>query len=120
METISLPIAALIAVTAFALGAGLCFVLMHMRYGGLMHEATQRTDRAMKARHQANELLLQARRQIELLNKEVELARRLRAAPKPAPAEVAPTLADDDAPTLVMKRTANGFADTQPYMPSKT
>ena len=115
METISLPMATVIAVAAFALGAGLCFVLMHMRYGGLMHEATLRIDRAMKARHQANELLLQARRQIELLNKEVELARRLRAAPKPAPAEVAPSLSDDDAPTLVMKRTANGFADTQPY-----
>ena len=120
MDSISLPVAALVAVGALALGAGLCFVLMHMRYSNLMHEAALRIDRAMKARHQANELLLQARRQIELLNKEVELARRLRATPRPAPEPPARPVIDDDAPTLVLKRTADGFADTLPYVPGKT
>ena len=127
MDSISLPVAALVAVAALVLGAGLCFVLMHMRCSNLMHEAALRIDRAMRARHQANELLLQARRQIELLNKEVELlnkevelARRLRATPRPAPEPPARPVIDDDAPTLVLKRTADGFADTLPYVPGKT
>ena len=111
MDPITLPIVALVAIGALLLGAGLCFVVMHTRYGERMHEAALRIDRAAKARQQANELLLQARRQIELLNKEVELARRFRVAAPPEPAAL---VAPDEPATVVMQRPA-GFADTLPY-----
>ena len=102
----------LLALCATLLGAGLAFALAWTFYSARLLEAKGRVERAHKARRAANELLRQARRQIEILRKELELARRLRAVPL-RPAAVHDL---DETPTIVLRGPASGYADTMPFV----
>ncbi|HEY2926028.1 hypothetical protein [Piscinibacter sp.] len=105
----------LIALGATLLGAGVAFALAWTFYTTRLIEANSRVERALKGRHEARDLLRQARRQIEILRKELELARRLRAAPShPTPVPVDDLR--DDTPTIVLRGPASGYADTLPFV----
>ena len=101
----------LVALCAALLGAGLAFALARSYYTAQLREANGRLERALKGRHEARDLL----RQIEILRKELELARRLRAVPaRPTPA--AANDLHDDTPTVVLRGPASGFANTLPFV----
>ena len=105
----------LVALCAALLGAGLAFALARSYYTAQLREANGRLERALKGRHEARDLLRQANRQIEILRKELELARRLRAVPaRPTPA--AANDLHDDTPTVVLRGPASGFANTLPFV----
>jgi hypothetical protein len=105
----------LVALCATLLGAGLAFALAWTFYSARLLEANCRVERAHKARREANELLRQARRQIEILRKELELARRVRAVPpRPTPAAIHDLR--DETPTIVLRGPASGYADTLPFV----
>src|SRR5262249_51372595 len=96
-----------------ACGAGLAWLLARSYFGAKVREAQGRTAHVQKARAQTNELLAQARRQMNLLRQELEIARRLRAMPRPAQPRVEETR--DEAPPIVLGRQAAVFADTLPF-----
>jgi hypothetical protein len=99
------------ALGAALAGAGVAFALARAFYGALLRDANAKTERALRAKAQANELLLQARRHAELMQKELVQTRRQRpAAARPivAPLPVPEAVHDDEPP-------ATGFAATMPF-----
>jgi len=74
-----------------------------------------------RARHNADQMAQQARRQIEQLQKDLaaqlsartEVLIQARKRPQPRPADVAATLSEGDA-AFASRLPANGFADTEP------
>jgi hypothetical protein len=103
------------ALLAALVGAGLAYALTRSAYAAKLRDADARLERMQKGRIQANDLLLQARRQTEMLRKELEIARRLRA-PAALPAAEPPTAAAEEAPVGPISRPASGFADTLPLV----
>jgi hypothetical protein len=89
MPDITLTQLLLIACGA-ATGGLLGVAAMQMLVGGRMKTLQARLDKVEKARAQTNDMLMQARRQAEGLQKEVLALRRPVAAPQPMPAAVAP------------------------------
>jgi len=104
-----------VALCATLLGAGLAFALARSYYTARFREANGRVERALKGRHEARNLLRQTHRQIEILRKELELARRLRAMP-PRPTPAAADDPYDDTPTVVLRGPASAFANTLPFV----
>lgn len=123
MDSMTQWIALLACSAAAALAAGW---LGRLHYGRRIADLNARIERADKARAHASELLLQARRQIEGLQKDLVMSRRSRpaAAPPPAPAAAPgaaskrPVLHDDhEDPQDTRIMPTHGFAETLPFEP---
>jgi len=115
-------IACLVLAAFVAAGAGYAAAWWNMR--GKLRAALGKIEHGAKMRQQTTAMLLQARRQVDTLTKELEAARKLRAIPRPAMAPI-------PAPAPVQVRGPSGgvvdgssfadtvmpvqFADTQPY-----
>jgi DNA polymerase III gamma/tau subunit len=101
MGEINLSTALMLAAAA-ASGAGLAALLMHLLHGQQLKRLYAKLEKADKSRAHTNEMLMQARRQAEGLQKELLMARRPVAMPeaaKPAPkAEAAKPVAAAPAP----------------------
>jgi hypothetical protein len=110
--------------------AGITFVVLRVMYGNKLGEMAARLDKVEKSRARTNEMLLQARRQTESLQKELVQSRRIPrggeaktdAAPQP-PAKTeaqlealrrAKELMDEGDEAAAAKQAASGFAETQP------
>jgi F0F1-type ATP synthase membrane subunit b/b' len=131
---------ALVGAGAALLGAVAAFLASKAILGRRLGDLTARLEKADRDRLQANELLQQAKRQIEVLNKDVEEARRASRkaakavaqgeATQPRDEEKARALAETrarldqmlDAPASILGQggfvnsgMARGFADTQPF-----
>ncbi|MED5619171.1 hypothetical protein [Ideonella sp. BN130291] len=118
-----------VALVALLLGAAIAFVVTRGIYDARLRRAQERLAQGAKLRMQTTELLLQARRQVELLGKELEAARRLRAparattagVPPAAPSLVSPPVRPEVAAVNAILAEATrppappgGFADTLP------
>jgi hypothetical protein len=117
---------------ALAAAAGITFVVMRMMYGNKINEMAARLDKVEKSRTRTNEMLLQARRQTENLQKELVQARRgsRPAAPEAKPASApkesgkseeqlaalrrAKELMDEGDRLAAESDAPSGFAMTQP------
>jgi F0F1-type ATP synthase membrane subunit b/b' len=111
---------------------GVTFVVMRMMYGNKLGEMAARLDKVEKSRTRTNEMLLQARRQTETLQKELVQARRgsrpaapeakTAAAPKESGRNEAQLqalrrakeLMDEGDKRAAESEAASGFALTQP------
>jgi hypothetical protein len=109
------PALLLVVAIAAIVGAGVGFAVTWWVANVRLRDANARIERALNARAHANDLLVQARRQVEKLQKELALARRERpAAVRPPPAPTLPAQAADDDEH---ERPAHGFAPTMPFKP---
>lgn len=127
----SISFAEAIALLGAALvGAAVAALLVHLQVRRRLQEMQTRAERAEKSRVHANELLLQARKQIEQLQKDVVMSRRIRppapahggeakaAAPAAEPAAARrPLLSDDDPSGDTRVMPSHGFAETMPFTP---
>lgn len=117
--------AAVAAAAAMLVGAAAAFGLTRSWFKARLNLAHQRIAHLVHARAQANEMLSQARRQVEMLSKELEMHRRQRTMARHAPAAApaaAPVQVDvvvdgtGFADTLVNRGAPVPFPDTQPYV----
>jgi len=103
------------------------FVATRMVYAPRLREALGRVEHLQRTREQANELLMQARRQADMLSKELELSRRVGhsrpaplAMPVAAPPSEAPPVPDNGfSETVVNPIQGTGFSDTQAHWPPR-
>lgn len=127
MDSMNQWLALLACGTAAALVAAW---LSRRHYAPQVRDLAARIDRADKARAHANELLLQARRQIEGLQKDLVASRRSRhstAASRPAPPPAVPAAAPSAGPSRALRQDDDqqdtrimpppGFAETMPFEP---
>ena len=117
----------ILAVAGAVLASGVVtFLVMRTVYGSRMGEISARLDKVEKSRARSNEMLMQARRQTETLQKELVQLRRPRgSAPDTAEAQAkldaqaealrrAKELMDEGDKTIVLNQRPTHFAETQP------
>ena len=99
---------------ALLLGGGTAFAVTRGIYRRKLRLVLERAQHMARVRSQTTELLLQARRQIDMLNKELEAARRLRAvaARTVAAPAVPPAHGAQAAREASVVVSGSGFADT--------
>lgn len=139
MNDISSLTALLVAGAALA-GTVASFLASKAIYGRRLGDVTARLDKIERARAQTNDLLQQAKKQIEVLSRDLEEARRAGRKPTRAVAQGAAAQPKDDERTRALAETrarldrmldapastlgeggfvnsgmARGFADTQPF-----
>jgi hypothetical protein len=102
----------LVLLCAAAASAALALVAAHFFYGARMRELYTRLEKADKARAHTNDMLMQARRQAEALQKELLQARRIKDKVSLVQKARLPEL-DDSAHTGVIHGPPGGFAPTQ-------
>lgn len=106
------------ALGGLAAGGAVAFLATRGVYVKRLAEAALRQEHLQRVRDQTNELLLQARRQADMLSKELDLMRRQQAlqrvqagpAPSPATAPAAPVIVA--AAAREQPDPATGFSDT--------
>lgn len=117
------------AEVSLLVGAAAAYGFTRSWYRSHLRLAHTRIAHLVRARAQANEMLSQARRQVEMLSKELEMSRRQRTMARQAPpaAPVAPAQkasveldvvvgGTGFANTLVNRGAALDFQDTQPFV----
>ncbi|MEW6704811.1 MAG: hypothetical protein AB1430_08175 [Pseudomonadota bacterium] len=101
-----------------AVGAGLAFGGAWWRLMPQLRQLRQRNEQLSASLSQTNEMLLQARRQTEAVQKELESARRNRTVPQPSAVRLT-----EPKPTNASVMVNSAFADTllqTPPQPRKT
>ena len=106
----------LFSVFATLLGIGVAYGLTRHIFTQRLNDAQGRLVRSQKARQMAAEQHAQMRRQIDILSKELEAARRVRiVVPQPVVKSAAADLFVDDGMFIIGGAAKTGFADTLPY-----
>lgn len=101
-----------------ALGAVLAFAGAWLHYTTPLRAARTRVEQLLRTLAQTNEMLMQARKQTEAVQKELEQARRSRTVPQPSAVRLT-----EPKPTQASVVVNSAFADTllqSPPQPRKT